>query len=204
MRLGLLGPADGDVASLARAAEFLLNTAKVSRAVYLGADDALERAVSAWAESVLGDDPTVEGVWRRASELALYGTVDAIDGFVRAERARLRLKALVGLPERGARTVEILGGRVAVLIHDKALLDEEDILPASLLVYGKSDGPFVKRIGSRWFLSPGRLSSRGGACVLDDQEDEIQATVFNPSGESTWRDSLVFRRAARLRVQGGP
>ena len=42
---------------------------------------------------------------------------------------------------------------VAVLIHDKALLDEEDILAANLLVYGKSETPMVKKIGSRWFVS---------------------------------------------------
>ena len=203
MRLGLLGPAEGDLAGLARAAEFLLNTAKVSRAVYLGSDDALERAVEAWAESLLGNDPSEDGVWRRAAELALYGTVDAIDQFVKAERARLRLRALVSLPHNGSRTVEILSDRVAVLINDKALLDEEDILPASLLVYGKSEAPFVKKIGSRWFLTPGRISAKGGVGVLDDEEEDIVATMYNPAGESTWRDVLTLKRTARLRVQGG-
>ena len=33
MRFGLLGPANGDLAGLARCAEFLLNSAKVTRAI---------------------------------------------------------------------------------------------------------------------------------------------------------------------------
>jgi len=41
VRLGLLGPANGDLATLARTAEFLLNGAKVTRAIYLGDDEAL-------------------------------------------------------------------------------------------------------------------------------------------------------------------
>ena len=59
------------------------------------------------------------------------------------------------------RTIEMFGDRVAVLIHDKALLDEEDIFSATFLVYGKSDGPLVKKIGPRWFLTPGPIGSAG-------------------------------------------
>ena len=54
------------------------------------------------------------------------------------ERKRERLEALKCLRAATARTVEIFEGRVAVFLHDKALLDEEDILPATfLLVFGK-------------------------------------------------------------------
>ena len=97
MRLGLLGPAGGDVGGLGRAAEFLLNGARVHRAIYLGNDGALDRAVAAWARKLVGDDPTDEGAWRRAAELALTGQPAAIDRFVATERARLRLKSLEAL-----------------------------------------------------------------------------------------------------------
>ena len=87
MRLGLLGPANGDLAGLARSAEFLLNAAKVTRAIYLGADDALEDTVALWAESLVGPDPSDKGVWERALAAVATSSPQQIDAFVRAERA---------------------------------------------------------------------------------------------------------------------
>ncbi len=203
MRLGLLGPARGDLAVLARTAEFLLNGAKVTRAIYLGSDDAVEETVSVWAESLVGPDPSDEGVWGRAFDVATNGTAEQIDAFLRAERARLRLKSLEGLPPELLRSVEIFGDRVAVLIHDKAQLDEEDIFSAALLCYGKSAEPLVKKIGARWFLTPGPVGSAGGgAIVLDDSTDEVVATFYDAEGRAGQTLTLSTVRAAKLSVQG--
>jgi hypothetical protein len=222
MRLGLLGPAGGDVGALGRAAEFLLNGARVHRAIYLGNDGALDRAVAAWARKLVGDDPSDEGAWKRAADIALEGTPGAIDRFVATERARLRLKALEALPEQSkgttrpepprppgdpiqvARTIEMVGDRVAVLIYDKGQLDEEDILAANILLYGKSDEPLIKKIGARWFVSPGPIGSRaGGLAVLDDEQDEVVVTIYDAAGKSTHREILTAGRT-KARVQGEP
>ena len=47
-----------------------------------------------------------------------------------------------------------------MLLYDKALLDEEDILPASLLIFGKHPVPLVRQVGSRTFISPGEIGRR--------------------------------------------
>lgn len=202
MRLGLLGPAGDDLATLARSAEFLLNGAKVNRAIYLGADDALEETVALWAESLVGSDASDEGLWNRAFRVAAEGTPAQIDGFLRGERARLRLKSLEGLPTSELRSVEMFGDRVAVLIHDKALLDEEDIFSATFLVYGKSDGPLVKKIGPRWFLTPGPTGSPGGgALVLDDANDEVVATLYDAEGREARAQVLATERGSKLSVR---
>ena len=204
MRLGLLGPSGGDLEELARSAEFLLNGARVTRAIYLGCDDALEETVALWAESLVGPDPSDEGVWRRALGIIPQGTPDQIDAFLRREHARQRLKALERLPQEELRSIEMFGDRVAVLIHDKALLDEEDIFSAALLIYGKSDGPLVKKIGQRWFLSPGPIGSEGGGTiVLDDSDDEeVVATVYDRTGRASQSEVLTVNRTAKLSVQG--
>jgi hypothetical protein len=202
MRLGLLGPANGDLAGLARCAEFLLNGARVPRAIYLGADDALEDTVGLWAESLVGPDPSDEGVWERALVAAATGSPEQIDAFLRAERARQRLKSLEHLPPEELRTVEMFGDRVAVLIHDKALLDEEDIFSATFLVYGRSSGPLVKKIGPRWFLTPGPIGSAGGGgAVLDDSGEDVVATLYDAEGRATSSETLSVRRAAKLSIQ---
>lgn len=203
MRLGLLGPAGDDLAALARAAEFLLNGAKVARAIYLGADGALQDAVALWAESLVGPDPSDEGIWTRALPLATQGTAAEIDKFLRAERARLRLRSLEELPAEELRSVEMFGDRVAVLVHDKALLDEEDIYPATFLLYGKGDGPLVKRIGARWFLTPGPIGCKGGSSVvLDDSGEHVTATFYDASGRKCRAETLEAARKTKMSVQG--
>jgi len=203
VRLGLIGPANGDLAGLARTAEFLLNGARVSRAIYLGDDDALEETVGLWAESLVGSDPSDDGAFRRAAVLAVGGDPKAIDAFIAAERERLRLRKLESLPRGGARTIEMIGDRVAVVIHDKANLDEEDIFSASFLIYGKSDSPLIRKIGPRWFLSPGPVDAAGGgAIVLDDSVDPIAATLYDSDGLAIRTEVLVTGRGTKMSVQG--
>ncbi len=203
MRLGLLGPANGDLAALAAAAEFLLNAVRVTRAIYLGADDALEETVQLWAESLVGADASDGGVWARAFEVAAAGTAEQIDAFLRAERGRLRLRALERLPPEELRSVEMFGDRVAVLIHDKALLDEEDIFSASFLIYGRGDAPLIKKIGPRWFLTPGPVADPGGgAMVLDDSGEDVTATLYDAAGRVARAEVLPTTRAVKMSVQG--
>lgn len=203
MRLGLLGPAGAEVGALGKAAEFLLNTARVHRAIYLGVDGALDRAVAAWAKKLVGGDPSDESAWRIAADIAATGNAGAIDKFVANQRARLRLKALETLPAEIARTVEMVGDRVAVLIHDKADLDEEDILAANILFYGKSTEPLVKKIGARWFVCPGPLGPvRGGVAVIDDEGDEVSVAIYDTSGNTVLKEILTAQRATKMRVQG--
>ncbi len=205
MKLGLLGPAEGDVASLRRAAQLLVDVSKVDRAIYLGRDDALEQVVDGWAKRLVGDDPTESGMWRRAGELAVVGSPAEIDAFVQTERARLGLRVFESIPGGRARTIEIIGDRVAVLVYEKALLDEEDIFAANLILYGKSDQPVVRRIGARWFVTPGRMGAPGGgACVLDDGGEDVTLTIYDGSGKACHHEALTLARSTKMRVQGGP
>lgn len=205
MRLGLLGPAEGNIDGLTRAAEHLVDVAKVDRAIYLGDDGALDAAVTAWARRLVDSDPSDDAAWSRAAQVALRGSPEEIDAFVRRERARQRLRVLEALPANaGARTIEMIGDRVAVLIHDKAMLDEEDIFGANLLVFGKSPEPLVKKVGTRWFMTPGVIGSNGGgSAVLDDSGEEIVASIYALDGRCTFSEPIAIARAAKMKIQGG-
>jgi hypothetical protein len=204
MRLGLLGPSQGNSAALGRAAEFILDKARVDRAVYLGDDGALESMVTSWAERLVGPDPSDDGAFRRGAALAVGGDSAQIDTFITSERARLRLRKLESLPRGGARTIEMIGDRVAVVIHDKANLDEEDILSANILVFGKSSEPLVKKIGARWFVSPGVIGCPGGGvAVIEDKDETIVAEIFDDTGACKLTENLDVARKTTTRVQGG-
>lgn len=202
MRLGVLGPAQGDLPALARGAQHLLDEGHAERVIYVAEDDALDRVVEGWAQHLVGANPTASALFERAARCAA-ATPEAIDAFVASERARLRLQVLMSLPP-GQRTIEILDGRVALFVFDKAALDEEDIVAASLLVFGKSSEPLIKRVGPRTFFSPGPIGSEGGRALLDDGQGGVRIEVMNASGDVTARE-IVGPSAAgsRLRVQGG-
>lgn len=206
MRLGLLGPADGDLAALERGARVLLDRERAERVIYLGQDDALDRVVLAWAERLVGGDPSEAALWGRSLERCATASAAEIDRFVGAERSRERLKALECLPKAPARTVEMFDGKLAVIVWDKALLDEEDIMPATLLVFGKSGEPVIRKVGARTFVSPGPLGAAGGLALLDDDPASggIRVAVLDAAGGVKASDVASTARAGKMRVMGGP
>jgi hypothetical protein len=173
----------------------------VHRAVYLGLDGALDRVVSELAARLVGDDPGESAVVQRAASRCSDASPETIDAFLDAERQRLALMVFGALPGDDTRLVELLDGKVAVLIHDKALLDEDDIASATYLVFGKSEQPMVKQIGSRFFLSPGSLSTHG-IMLLEDEQQGVELTLFDSDCAVARRERLVPPKGARARVSG--
>lgn len=203
MRLALLGPADGRTTELAAAARFLLDEKAVDRAVYLGVDGALDGVVRGWAESLVGEDASEEGVWSRAARSCVASGPDGIDSFISKERERARLRVFESVPDEETRLVEMLGGALAVMIHDKGKLNEEDMLPARILIFGRSKAAVVKQVGQRWFLSAGSLGdASSGVMLLEDRDDGIHLTLLDSACQEVRSERLSTERSARLRVGG--
>ena len=206
MRLGLLGPAKRNSQVLRQRAAFLVDTLRVDRAVYLGVDGALDQVVGRWANELVSGDPSDGAVWKRAAQVCAKATASEIEAFLRAERGRQQLKVLECLPHATSRSIELFGTVVAVLIHDKALLNEEDILPASVLVFGRASEPVIHRIGMRCFVSPGPIGHpKGGAAMLhDDAQGQVIASMYAPDGTCVMTEVVAQpNRVARIMVQGG-
>jgi hypothetical protein len=203
MRLALLGPAEGYTTELAAAARFLLDEKLVDRAVYLGIDGALDAVVQSWAEGLVGEDPSEEALWGRAARACLHSGAGDIDVFISKERARARLRVFESLPDSETRVVEMLGGALAVMIHDKAKLNEEDMLPARILIFGKGKGAVVKQVGQRWFLSAGSLDDAGsGVMLLDDTDEGIHLTLLDRACQEVRTERLSTERGTKLKVGG--
>ena len=78
------------------------------------------------------------------------------------------------------------------------------MVAANLLVFGRSAEPLVKKIGTRWFVSPGHLGTKGGGiAILDDEDAEVVCTVYDAHGKQSARETLTAARATKIRVQGG-
>jgi hypothetical protein len=201
MRLALLGPAGNGKTALEAAARFVLEQLRVDRAVYLAVDGALDEVVSAWATELVGSDPTELGVWARSFHACSEAPPETIDEYLAAENERRALRAFESLPDAETRAVEMLGGALAVMIYDKALLDEEDMLPARLLLFGKSRSAIVKQVGQRWFLSPGSFDE-AGLMTLDDDGDGIALSLYGKNLDLIRSEQLTMHRGVKLKVGG--
>jgi hypothetical protein len=202
MRLALLGPAEGHTEALETAARFVLEHQAADRAVYLGVDGALEAVVREWAVTLVGENPVESGVWARAVRACLRAEPPEIDRYIASERERAALRIFESLPDEDTRTVEMLSGALVVMLYDKVQLNEEDMLPARLLLFGKSRSAVVRQVGQRWFLSPGTFEE-GGLMMLEDSDDGILLTLFDRNCQELRTERLSTFKATKLKVGAG-
>ncbi|MEM9187660.1 MAG: hypothetical protein AAGF12_00690 [Myxococcota bacterium] len=200
MKIGFIGPSDGDVGLVREAIEFLVGDADVSYAIYLGEDDSIDRAVTGWAEEIMQGSASAEAFLDRVVALVRDGEAGEIRQLLAQDRDVRRLFAVRKLPPPPARVIEMIDDRIVTVVYDKAVLDEEDIANASLLVYGKSDKPLLKRFGPRYFFTPGPLKKKAVAIIEVEEEGQVMVGLFDPSGAPLWREALQGRLTGRVMI----
>lgn len=200
VRIGLIGPATAeDEEPLREAVEFLLGDAEAEVAIYLGDDTFADDLAKRLERELLRGDS--REFLERALDIACRGGPDEIQDFLECDRQLNRLAKLRTLPPSPARAVEIIGDRIVLMVHDKRILDEDDIANATVIIFGRSTELMLKRFGPRYFFSPGPLA--GGKVGLLEAEDDgrIAVSAFAPSGEPLWREVLQGKRS-KLSVSG--
>ena len=79
---------------------------------------------------------------------------------------------------------------MVLFVHDKSILDEEDIANASLIVYGKASESDLRRFGRRAFFTPGPLAG-GRVAVLESSDDGATIALYDLAGVPLWREALA-------------
>ena len=186
MRMGLIGPAFDANRELARALESLLGDPEIDRIVYLGTDGAIDAADAARDQPRLAEAEFLA----RAAELACSGSADALAALLSEERAKKRLNVVRKLPAAPARAVEMMDKWMVLAVHDKAVLDEDDIANAHIIVYGRADEAGLKRFGPRCFFTPGPLSAQRVGCLELMPEGHIEVRLLDLDGNPVFRETL--------------
>jgi hypothetical protein len=190
MRVGIIGR-DGTPELFERAFDFLFERG-VDRVIYVAEDDLdrrfVERRLRALGCANAGElASTLEG-------LLDTGSADELFALVENTRKRDQLSRLSRVAPMPSRTLEVLDDRIVVFVHDKAILDEDDIASATLVVYGRGV-PAFRAFGPRAFLSPGPLSE-AHVVVLDiENGGRIVATLMTLDGHEVWRETVAGKRA---------
>ena len=200
VRLGLLGPAQRRPGRARANGGVSAQRGQASRAPSTSAPTTRSRRRS-------GSGPSRSSAPTRATRACGSAPSSvAADGRRRAASTRSCAASARGCgssPSSGCRreelrTVEMFGDRVAVLIHDKALLDEEDIFSATFLIYGKSDAPL--RQEDRPALVPDARARR--ACPAAAPSCSTTRATKSSRRSTTPTGSAIRDRDARDRARG--
>jgi hypothetical protein len=187
MRIGLVGPgADAAHGELERGLGLLLRDASVRHVLYLGDDDAVDPVIAAWRAQGLDDDALLA----QAVDLACEGSADQLGALLREDRASRRGFAIRKLPALPSRAIEMIERFIVLGVHDKAVLDEDDIASAHIIVYGKSDGPSLRRFGPRSFFTPGPVRDGHVGCLSIEAGGACEVTLLALSGNVVLREQL--------------
>ncbi len=197
MRIGLLGPGE-DEALFREAATFLLGDAGAEQVVYLGDGAFLEDATSRWAREL--GVATEDAFLTHALDVAMSGGAEDVDRLLARDALTSRLAHIRKLPPPPARAIELIDERVVVFVHDKAVLDEEDIANAAVVVYGRSTEAGVRRFGKRLFVTPGPLEGRRVG-MIEDEDAGAFVSLVDLSGHALLREALAAG-STKLTVAG--
>ena len=189
MRIGLLGPTEEDQAGFREAVSFLLADVEADQIVYLGRGEFADRAIDAWVRELAGDDAE-RAFLARAAQLATEGSPAQIEALLETDAAISQLARIRKIPAPPARAIEMLDDRVVLFVHDKSILDEEDIANAHLIVYGRGSEADLRRFGKRTFFTPGPLEG-GRVGVLESSDDGTSVALYDLSGMPVWREPIV-------------
>jgi hypothetical protein len=123
-------------------------------------------------------------------------------------RSRLVRVGSASCPERAsgeapAKLIEMVGGSLAYLVHDKADLARDEIANATFLLHGAADVPALVRIGPRFFVTPGRLAGvpAGTFALLELDGSRVELVVFDVDGRERTRLTEQAVPIAQVKVR---
>ncbi|MEM6962752.1 MAG: hypothetical protein AAF355_04415 [Myxococcota bacterium] len=199
-RIGLVGPCFSDPKILRRALEFLLDEASADEVIYLGVDGKIDRIMREWIDEVTHGRFDEVRFLDYAAQLILRGSADEIAELLDADQKVTRLRKIRSVPRPPERDVEMVSDRIVLVVYDKAILDEDDIANATLIVYGKSSEVFLKQFGPRYFFTPGPLEQNRVAVIEVDSEQSVSIVAYDLQGTLVFRETLSAR-ATKMQVR---
>jgi hypothetical protein len=105
------------------------------------------------------------------------------------------------------RQVDLVEGRISVLVHDKADLTREDIANSALIFHGNTVAPAVVQIGPRCFVTPGHLRTPAPAgrpatfALVEATAGELVLAVFSEDATELRRDRVSFAVTGKVSVR---
>ena len=209
MRIGLASDSHGNLAVVQRALE-LFRRCQVDRVFFLGGrvsdvDAALARRATGRRDApVPATDEEFLSAVRGALERQQAAS-DPLEGRIVRVASRACPEYENGKVPR--KQVDLVEGRIACLVHDKADLDRDDIANATVIFHGNAVAPALVQIGPRCFATPGHLRSpappgRPATFALAEvTERELVLTVFSEASVELRQDRVFIGSSGKMSVR---
>ena len=211
MRIGLISDSHGNLVALARALQHF-RRCQVDRVFFLGGriadvDAALVRSADGPRDAA---DPAADEEFLFAFRDALARQLrtpggDPLDG--RIVRVASRACPEYESGEVPRMQVDLLEGRIACLVHDRADLTRDDIANSALLFHGNATEAALVRIGPRCFVTPGHLRASAPPgrpatfALAEVTERELVLTVFSEEAVELRQDRALFGATGKMSVR---
>ncbi len=195
--IGWIGPTE-DSGALRHACQLLLDSG-VDQVIYLGQGAQLQALTQQWAVELGGAN---QPFLSRVVDVAERGSPAEIAQLLQSDLALRSLTRLRTLPPPPTRAIEMLSGRIVMAVHDKKVLDEEDIANASIIVFGESTAWLFKRFGPRYFLTPGPLKAGRIAVLEDDGDSHVALVALDANSGEELERQVLHGASSRMTVTG--
>jgi predicted phosphodiesterase len=142
----------------------------------------------------------VEGALSRAAAIPEH----PLAGKVTRVASRACPEVLAGAPRK---LVDLVDGRICLLVHDKAELTRDDIGNASLLFHGNSGKAGLVQIGPRIFVTPGHLRAPDeegrppSFALVELTPAELVLTVFAGDGAELRKERAPLSGGGKVSVR---
>jgi hypothetical protein len=218
VKIGLVADSQGDVDALEHACDLLVDERGAERIFFLGgrwadADELFQRKREerrGRAEYSDVDFLADVASFIAKSAAAEQGGVahrlqkDEIETYI-ARFARVPDRASFQYRDPAIARIlpELVGDKIACLVHDKADLQRDNVETAALFFHGNSAEPNVVQIGPRFFVTPGSLAHvpRPSFALLTGEGASMELVALGLDGRELKRFpmSLATRRKMSLR-----
>jgi hypothetical protein len=106
------------------------------------------------------------------------------------DREAQRVSLLRRLPDAPACAIEMMEKWIILAVHDKAVLEEDDVANAHVIVYGQSPEADFKRIGPFSFLTPGPLNKGKVASIALREDGGLELSLLDLTGAAVLREAI--------------
>jgi hypothetical protein len=191
MRFGLIGPAHENLSELGQALRYLATSMSPQSCFYLGMDGTDLLAEAELSARAMCNEDTAEAIWQRASDLALYGTVDALDSFVSTARELLWIRSLRRLSKDDSNRIVLVPPEflsVSFAPPNRADLERSD---CHMHIFASGPAPVLQTFGKTVVLGIGPLTNDGGIGILELGQQVGTVRVLGLSGKVTLEHQIV-------------
>ena len=133
---------------------------------------------------------TQDAFLNRGADLACADDAAGIDALLWERRVSQRLATVRRLPEAPALAVDMLEKWILVMVHDRAILEEDDIANAHVIIYDGTKKPDFKRFGPRCFFTPGPLSCGNIGLVELADNGDLAIQLVDKDGRTVQTETL--------------